>query len=114
MTKNKTPEEKIEYLQSLFKDCDERWNFLKAALPPGTAMNTVELRLNTFIIHLVEWGIITEDQKLDFEIKFAETIQDQLIAMRKDYDEQAAAASKPKLVIPNAAQAAQLGNIGKK
>lgn len=113
MTKKKTIEEKRAYLKEVHEDCGERWAFLQQGLPPGTALNTMEMRVNTLIIFLVEWGLISEDQKVDFEIKFAENIQDHLIAMKKDYDEQMEAARKPKLVIPNAAEAAQLKNIGK-
>lgn len=113
MTKNKTVDEKRAYLQSVQADCTERWDFLQRGLPPGTALNTIESRLNTLVVFLEEWGLITEDQRLDFEVKFAENIQDHLINMKKDYDAQMKAANTPKLVIPSAAETAAIKKIGK-
>lgn len=108
---HQTKEEKLKYLKEVHEDCDVRWKFLQQGLPPGTGMNTIEMRLNTLIMKMIEWDIITEDQKIEFEIKFAEQIQDQLIEMKKEYDEQMKQAKAPKLVIANASQAAALRKV---
>lgn len=80
-------------------------------------MNTVDARLQLFIEHLQDWGIIDENQRLDFELAFQLKIKDALdktweqVRKVQDYDKQTKAAKKlgvnpnpPKIIIPGRGQ----------
>ena len=117
MSKPRTFEDKMAYAQRIQEDCAKRWADLSQYLEPGTGMNTIESRVAMFIDYLVEWEVITKEQKLDFEIKFAEGIRTQLIELRKQVQDQLDEQKKqqgPKLVMPSTADVAALKNVGKR
>lgn len=80
-------------------------------------MNTVDARLQLFIEHMQDWGIIDQDQRLEFEMAFQLKVKDALdktweqVRKVQDYDKQTKAAKKlgvnpnpPKIIIPGRGQ----------
>lgn len=58
---------------------------LREATGGRFSMDTSDLRRELLIDHLVEWGIISEDQKLDFEIKFHTEVEQALSGAWQQY-----------------------------
>lgn len=56
----------------------QSYDQLRAELGPQFDMDTGDYRREMFIQYLMEVGVLTEEQVLDFEIKFHEGIWDQL------------------------------------
>lgn len=102
MAPKQTRADRERYLNELHAKCTAQWEQLSQLLEPGTALNTMEMRVNTLIQFFVDEGLIDTDQKLAFEIKFAETVEDSLIRLEKEYEAEMArrkqAAQQPKLV----------------
>lgn len=71
-------EEKRAYAADLGNKNQESYNELQAELKGNFEMDTSDFRRETFFQLLLEWGVITEDQMLDFEIKFHEGVWEQL------------------------------------
>lgn len=61
----------------------------------GFNMDTSDMRRELFIEHLVLWGVISEDQKLNFEIAFHEKVEEALDGAWN----KVRAAQKPKLAV---------------
>lgn len=51
---------------------------LREATGKRFTMDTSDLRRELLIEFLVDWGVITEEQRLDFEITFHEQVEDAL------------------------------------
>lgn len=68
--------------------------------------NVANERLDFFVAFLVQQGIITDDQQLNFEILFEihfnEVLHTMIDQIREKQAEAEAEAAKPKLVVPNA------------
>lgn len=68
--------------------------------------NVVNERLDFFVAFLVQQGIITDDQQLNFEILFEihfnEVLHTMVEQIREKQAEAATEAAKPKLAVPNA------------
>lgn len=66
---------------------------------PQFAMDTSEHRQEMFMAHLMKWGIVTEDQVLDFEIEFHTSVEEALNGQWTAYREAREAAKKPQLAV---------------
>ena len=58
-------------------------------------MDTSDLRRELFIDNLVKWGIVTEEQVMDFEIEFHEQVEKALNTQWEKFRE----AAKPNLTV---------------
>ena len=54
------------------------YNELRQKLGPQFIMDTGDLRRELFMKHLLKWGIITEEQGLEFEIEFHSQVESSL------------------------------------
>lgn len=77
---------------------DRAYQELQQAVGGKFEMNTADARRELFVDMLIEWGVITEEQKLDFDIRFHEKIEEALTEFWRQFREQQAAS---KLHLPN-------------
>lgn len=71
----------------------------------GVTMNTESMRLNLFIDFATEIGLLTEEERLNFEILFHERVKESLDGVWEQYraaakKQQLATPKKPGLIIP--------------
>jgi hypothetical protein len=71
-------EEKKALVQEKAEANQKSYDDLRSELGPQFDMDTSDYRREMFIQYLMEIGVITEEQVLDFEIKFHEGIWTQL------------------------------------
>jgi hypothetical protein len=75
-------ETQLEYMEKRRKKLEEgnnrSYNELRQKLGPQFVMDTGDLRREMFYTHLIKWGIITEQQALEFEIAFHEKVDSAL------------------------------------
>lgn len=90
-------EEKRAKAQKLGEQNQASYDQLRAELQGNFEMDTGDFRRETLTQCLVEWGVITEEQLLDFEIKFHEGVWEQLERFWGQYRE---AKAKAKLAKP--------------
>lgn len=76
-------------LQQAIAEAGGRWG----------GMDTSDMRRELFIQQLVEWGIITEDQVLDFELEFHKRVEDSLNQQWESFRQQLAEAKARKLSV---------------
>lgn len=79
---------------------------------PTFTMDTSDLRRELFIKKMVEWGIVTEEQKLDFEIQFHAEVEEALNGTWEQVRAAQAAKSKKKLTVVKSTAAKLLGPNG--
>lgn len=96
--KNEPLQEKVAYHKSVMDDCRARWEALLPYLPPNASMNTMEARINGFIAYMVELGVITDEQAMDFEIAQAEMLHRSIKEVEADLEKAKRQAKNPLLV----------------
>lgn len=79
---------------------DRSYSELMAATGGAARMDTTSARLELLIETLVAAGVLTEEQVLDFEIKFHEKVEDALNQHWSQVRQMQAEARAPKLVVP--------------
>lgn len=68
---------------------------LREATHGRFSMDTSDLRREMFMAKLVEWGLVTEEQMLDYNIEFHEKVDEALSGAWADFR----AATKPKIAL---------------
>lgn len=66
----------------------------------GFTMDTGDTRLAILIDHLLIWGLITEDQRWDFELAFHARVEDELGEVWKKVREVESERDKPRIATP--------------
>lgn len=77
MERTEELEPKFQTIDKLVEENTQSWKELHEAIP-GIAMDTSDARLNMFIEFLTESGIMSDEQRLDFEIEFQNHIKQAL------------------------------------
>lgn len=80
---------------------------------PRFTMDTSDMRRELFIEHLVTWGIITEEQKLDFDIAFHEKVDKALDGAWASWREHQEQKKQPKLQVVKKAAPKLLDSRGR-
>lgn len=104
MPKKQTVEERQKYHDDLTVNLEMRWGLLKQQ-QPSLNMNTFEARMNRFVDQLVEWGVITREQLVEFNIQQLEEIEDTIVEVEKKMKarqspQQTIAVPEKRLIIP--------------
>lgn len=68
---------------------------LREATNNRFSMDTSDMRRELFIEKLVEWGLVSEEQKLDFDIEFHSQVEEALVGAWQQFR----AAQTPKLQV---------------
>lgn len=80
---------------------------------PNFTMDTSDLRRELFMKYLVEWGIVSEEQMLDFDIAFHTEVEEALNGTWAQVRAAQAAKSKKKLSVVKKPEAKLLGPDGR-
>lgn len=97
-------EQKKKYLSDLMIDCEKRWRGVQPYLQPGSSLNTIDARINGFIEYLIEIGVVTEEQIVDFDIRQTESIHEKLKEIERQVQNQQRRTSRSSLVVPKGSQ----------
>lgn len=68
-------EAKQKRVEALENGNQRSYEEIREATHGRFAMDTSDLRRELLIAHLVRWGLITEEQHLDYEIEFHEQVE---------------------------------------
>lgn len=82
-------------------------------LIPNFTMDTSDLRRELFMKHLVEWGIVSEEQMLDFDIAFHTEVDEALNGAWAQVRAAKASKAQKKLSVVKKPEAKLLGPDGK-
>jgi hypothetical protein len=75
-------DDQLEYMEKKRAELEagnnRSYNELRQKLGPTFTMDTGDMRRELFMKHLLKWGIITEEQGLEFEIEFHSQVESSL------------------------------------
>lgn len=90
-------EHKRKQVEKLEAGNERSYAELRQATENRFSMDTSDMRRELLIDSLVEWGIITEEQVLDFDIEFHNKVEVALNDAWSQYREMKAEAERPKI-----------------
>jgi hypothetical protein len=96
-----TLDHKKTRLQKLLEGNERAYAEMQQATGGRMNIDFDSARREMFIDSLVTWGVITEEQKVDFDLAFHEQVEQAIKQGWADIREQQRQAAQPKLVVPS-------------
>ena len=92
---------KKKQLQKLVEGNERAYGEMQAATGGRMNIDFDSARREMFMSKLVEWGIVSEEQMVDFDLEFHTQVETAIKKGWEDIREQQRQATQPKLVVPN-------------